>query len=385
MARHKKLEPIRLEDLEEAVLHSGLETALRFETPKITNFPSPADITTSDVVTPDITPPPVTPDPMILGITTPVITTPVAITPVKTAPAVISPVVMLEGASALISGRPYLIHRCHLAQDGHSRSEQILYDVLWRSGEPVPPGDFRLTRLSMKDLARAPALQMTEKNLRIALQRLVEKLSIEEAQTFDPRRKTTRVWKVYSYKSILERRAAAGMEWIIRDRGVRFINPKTTPVRTTPVVIPEEDKTTPVRTNITTPLITTKTTGDITTSPSLLGFSSRKGEKQTSTTTAAPPVVAASVTASLGFVDDAALRRIVRECRDIIPDATDEEIAELAGFQAQRIARMRNIDNPVGLLIDQVPKCFVGEPFARYRRQKAEQARRLQELYDDQT
>ena len=31
MAKHKKLEPIRLEDLEDAVRHSGLESVLRFE------------------------------------------------------------------------------------------------------------------------------------------------------------------------------------------------------------------------------------------------------------------------------------------------------------------------------------------------------------------
>jgi hypothetical protein len=42
---------------------------------------------------------------------------------------------------------------------------------------------------------------------------------------------------------------------------------------------------------------------------------------------------------------------------------------------------MRNVDNPVGLLIQQLPKCFEGEPFARYRREKTAQAKRLEEVY----
>ena len=59
-----------------------------------------------------------------------------------------------------------------------------------------------------------------------------------------------------------------------------------------------------------------------------------------------------------------------------------EEIAELAGFQGGRILRMRKVENPIDLLIQQLPKCFEGEAFARYRREKAEQAKRLEQLYD---
>jgi hypothetical protein len=45
---------------------------------------------------------------------------------------------------------------------------------------------------------------------------------------------------------------------------------------------------------------------------------------------------------------------------------------------------LRNVANPVGLLINQTAKCFAGEPFQIYRREKAERERNLQELYRDE-
>ena len=49
---------------------------------------------------------------------------------------------------------------------------------------------------------------------------------------------------------------------------------------------------------------------------------------------------------------------------------------------ARRIVRMRNIDNPTGLLIEQTAKCFVGQPFAIYRREKEEREVRIRQLYE---
>jgi len=337
-------------------------------------------------------------EPLKENITTPVvtykeqsITTPVFMLhqQVPGAP-ITTPVVMDEVETAVPlprqAGRAYNIHRCVLAQDGHSRSEQVLYDILWRSAPPAHPGDaFRLATISMKNLGAVPAIQMTQKNLRIALQRLAEKLSIEEAMAFDPKAKTSRVWRVFSYKSILERRKAAGMEWIVRDKGVRFVHPED-PAITAPVVIPKTTgaviaTTTPVvmaRQHETTPVITTQTTPVVLGSPSILGLNLRTSS--TSSAVPVPTVIVDSVHREMGFVDDNALQRLIRDCRKHAPDATDEEIAELAGHQARRIVRMgRKVESPIGLLIDIVPRCFEGEAFARYRRENAEQLRRFEE------
>ena len=65
-------------------------------------------------------------------------------------------------------------------------------------------------------------------------------------------------------------------------------------------------------------------------------------------------------------MDDDAVRRIIAESRRRIGDATTEEIAYFTRITARRIRRMRNLQNPIGLLIVQVPKCFEGESFQNY-------------------
>jgi hypothetical protein len=319
-------------------------------------------------------------------ITTPVITTPVVM-------GAHAPSTMKDGDAAIQkSVRPYNVHRCCLAQDGHSRSEQLIYDILWKSGKPEPLDDtFRFARISMNELAEIPALRMTQKNLRIALQRLVEKLSIEEAQAFNPKAKSARVWKVFSYKSILERRRLAGMEWVVRDRGVRFVD-KTTPVITTPVVI-GADITTPVITTKTTPVITGQTTGVVMRPHTLLGLNIREEHKET--TSSSFPCVTAAFLAALGRADDNAVARIVTACRAVVPDATEEEISHFLRTEAARFYKNPRIHNLSGLMITQVPKCFEGESFRLFReaqhqvkeaaqREQQESERRYQELQDEQ-
>jgi len=304
-------------------------------------------------------------------------------TRVETPPDIKIPVITTPGITAPVvsPARPYNVHRAVLAQDGHSHTEQLLYDILWRSAKSAGQGDaYRLVQIPQSELAAA--MRMTTKNLRIALDRLVEKLAIEELQTFDRGTRVARTWKVYSYKSILERRKAAGMEWVIRDRGVRFIDPGSIPVKPTRVVMPETLITTGVKSTELTPVGGIQTTAVKTTSP-LLGQAS-SAEHRRMSTAAAPPLVATAIIDVFGFVDDDALKMLVRKCRDNAPDATDQEIAELGAMTARRLMRMRNVDNHIGLLITQTAKCFLGEPFAIYRREKHENERRYAAMMQEE-
>ena len=52
---------------------------------------------------------------------------------------------------------------------------------------------------------------------------------------------------------------------------------------------------------------------------------------------------------------------------------------------AFRIRKSTRVENPIGLLIAQVPKCFEGEPFRQFReaeQQRREQARELEDPGD---
>ncbi|MDQ2840747.1 MAG: hypothetical protein M3Y72_06855 [Acidobacteriota bacterium] len=77
----------------------------------------------------------------------------------------------------------------------------------------------------------------------------------------------------------------------------------------------------------------------------------------------------------LGPIDDAAARRILESCYQQAPDATDEELEHFVRLQAARVRNSKRVENPIGLLIAQIPKCFEGESF-RYFREVEEQKRK---------
>jgi hypothetical protein len=368
-SKSKRLERFSEEELNDflnAPNLTGLRKALTFPVFDSTPEASPRPIVPFPA-------PPATieqPAPEPLNITTPVITTlpettPDAITPAVTTPVEstrdittrveTTPVVLADLPAYVPPPRPCIVHRCQLAQDGHSRSEQSLYETLWKLGKPTQPDDaFRYVRISMKTLAELPAVRMTPKNLRIALQRLIEKLTLEEAQTFDPQSKAPRVWKVYSYKLILERRRAAGMEWVVRDRGVRFVDrPETTPVRTTPVdiqnnpgcydqITPDVMNNNPGQNSLSSPVVMTPA--------SLLGNLSLDEPSSSDVTE-----LRRRLEEIVGTIDQESVGFLWKECRARAGDCTPEEIAYFSQLKLQAV---KGIRNPVGVLRGMVPKHF---------------------------
>jgi hypothetical protein len=136
-------------------------------------------------------------------------------TPAPIPPAGIPPV----GVSSVKTSRVY---RCVLAQDAHTHSEEAVYQFLWRLGQSAPGGpDCRYASISLKQLSER--IRMDPKSTQALLRRLIEKLTIELAGERDNHRQTARVWKVYSYAAILQRRRAAGLEWVMRNKGIHFV------------------------------------------------------------------------------------------------------------------------------------------------------------------
>ena len=122
---------------------------------------------------------------------------------------------------ALQAGR-YKIRPVSTVQDGHSFAEQAVYEALWKAGKPVNE-DVRVLTVGMRTLAEAT--RMTYNNCKENVQRLVQKLAIEEVGTFSYI--TGKTFRVFSYRKILTRRKQVGMTHIIRNRGVMFVDPET--------------------------------------------------------------------------------------------------------------------------------------------------------------
>lgn len=387
MSKHRKLEPILLEDLVNSPFSQGLESVLRFQPPKIKEFPPSAGA--PDPTTDRVDQTPNTGAPVLGAINSGLSNTgaldlrgfhlsPTAITTSANqgAPVLGAPVLgaYKTGAPLLEEGlvyrevakpRPWVS-----AQDAHTHGEQNLYQTLFNRGKPIAPNARGLV-IGVRTLARL--VPMAYSNCHSNLKSLVDKLAIElrPAEKYND----GRFFVIYTYDEILRRRRAAGLTHIMkRTRSVALINPGA-PNTGAPDLTEGASNTGAPPFNEGAPAL------DKSGAPVLGAATIKEFELGTSTPSG---TVLSAIINEFGFVDADAVARLIRDCRSRVPDATDEEIAEFASMQCRRIRRMRNVNNPVGLLIDIVPRCFEGEPFARYRRERIEAAQRFEDHIDDE-
>jgi len=273
-------------------------------------------------------------------------------------------------------------HRCILVQDGHTAGEDRLFNTMVRlvkrKGRVLADGSWLLS-VSMDDLAEAAVMHRT--NVRNNLKGLITKLAIEQTKERNMHQLAPRTYHGFTFRQILERRRTAGMEWVVRSRGVVFV--PTAEVEKTLRSESLRSDSSPEAESLQSeslPSVGSESHQALRSESHPSSLLDRHALGKTSSSEVSPLVCNAIINV-LGMIDDDAVALVIRKCRQHAPDASDEEIAELAAFQCRRILRMRNVDNPVGLLIQQLPKYFEGEPFARYRREKAEEAKRLEEVY----
>ena len=122
------------------------------------------------------------------------------------------------------------IRRAVKVQDAHSIGEQALYQSLWNAATPET-ADSRLIRIGYGGMQSLCGLDKS--NCKDHVLSLIEKLALEVTTGFDIRRNEGNTYRVYSYGAILKRRKAAGLEWVIRRRGVQFV--EQPPVGKTPI------------------------------------------------------------------------------------------------------------------------------------------------------
>lgn len=265
------------------------------------------------------------------------------------------------------------VRRITLAQDALTHAEESVYDVLWGPKNQNRDSQ-RFANLGYEAIGKAA--RVTKMNAKWIIERLIFKGFIRVETPADPLRRIPTKYLVYSYRSALENMAGANRMYVIRTgNGVLFAHPMnptdTVAAGLTATVSVEPPATVPPGQSATVPpgQPDTVSVADTLLDSSFKAFT--------------PSVVATAILNEIGFVDDDALKTLIRRCRAVRPDATDDEIAELGAMTARRIVRMRNIENPTGLLIEQTAKCFVGEPFAIYRRERIEREERFQKLYEE--
>jgi hypothetical protein len=249
------------------------------------------------------------------------------------------------------------IRRAVLAQDGHSSGEEVLYQSLWNCRyASQETRETRLVTIGWKAMSKVARL--TPRNTRRNCQSLIEKLAIEQLSEENSRESIGRTYRLFSYKTILERRRAAGMEWVTRARGVAFV---ASPAQVTRM---EGVRQAPLF-----GVPGTERDPGIQSVPDTDRVAGAKRDTRSSQGT--PDLVIRTLREFLPDVDDASVHLLIEACRLKTPDATDEEINHFVRIKADLMQRMGTIKSPMGFLKTSVPRCFEGESFRQFRESEA--------------
>jgi hypothetical protein len=123
-----------------------------------------------------------------------------------------------------VSGQRLRIRRCAATHDGHSLGEEVLYQALWKTAQ-TESTDTRTIVIGWRGMSQL--CRMTPKNCKINTQRLIRKLALEILSPYNTPESIGTTYRVYSDQAILQRRRTAGLEWVVRSRGVEFVDPAT--------------------------------------------------------------------------------------------------------------------------------------------------------------
>ena len=261
--------------------------------------------------------------------------------------------------SSLIPGRGRSkVRRCVLAQDGHSLGEEAIYQLLWRLGRPesTDPNGSRTIRSGAAEIG--VKINMAKKNVRQNISRLFEKLSLEILEDFNPVSSQARLYRIFSYKQILERRRESGLDYVLRNKGVVFCTKEGDVAVLSPAyeTLPG-DETYAVRPALAKSMRQTQ-------------IPSKRERLSAPNLPAADPVDIEIVSRALSQywpVDQAAAEQLLRDCRTVRPDARADEIAFFVSEKVGMAKENPKILNPTGLVLTTVPPCFKGAAFEQFR------------------
>lgn len=277
------------------------------------------------------------------------------------------------------------LHRCTLVQDAHTPGEQVVLNSLYRMaksprwGRSQVDGSF-LVRAGLRDIAEQTC--MHETNVRFNLRSLIEKLAIELVEGEDRRRQTARVYRVFSYKQILDKRRASGLEWVIKNRGVRFVPKDKAEEILASEALPSDDWSetdelpSASLTELGSESLEARGSASL---PVVLGSSSLENSFQEASSSL-PHNLIKGLQDLIPVFDNEAVTSLWQECRIRARNCTAEEVLFFAK-EKSLICRNGKIQNPVGFLLAAVPKCFEGGAFATFReeqRRKADEDRKLE-------
>lgn len=240
------------------------------------------------------------------------------------------------------------VQRVIIAQHSMSLGEERVYETLWhgRESDGVLAESRRSKTFSLGYDRIARLVRLNEKSVRILLPKLIAKRILEVVAAEDSASRIGRTYRIFSYEEILERQRAANLTAVVKNgRAVEFVWPvdDAPTVGVSPAMPPPSER--------------------------LAGDSPTVG----ASTSACPGDLASRVRAVVPAFDEEALKALWTNCARIAPDCTVDEVEYCLQLKAQQLlSRGKSVNNPVGLMLWAVPKCFEGQSALHlvYRRQK---------------
>ena len=116
------------------------------------------------------------------------------------------------------------IRKCTAAHHGHSLGEEVLYQALWKAAN-AESADTRTIVIGWRGMSQL--CRMTPKNCKINTHRLIRKLALEVLSPYNTPESIGTTYRIHSDVATLRRRQERGLEWVVRSRGVDFVDPRT--------------------------------------------------------------------------------------------------------------------------------------------------------------
>ena len=233
------------------------------------------------------------------------------------------------------------VFRATRVEHAHTPGERLVLQSLWTNA--TGNDKERTIRIGYDRLAALSGFNW--KTARSCLRSLEDKLAIETLQPEDPNSRIGRLYRIHGFEAILERRRAAGLEWVQKGRGVEFVRTGTVPdIGSVPPTATAPDMGTG----------TPPVTGIATVPPSGAPLRSKKNEKESSSDVA---TLRSFVEQAIAPMDEDAARKLLETCRS---RAGDQPITadDIVSVIRSKSAAARKADNPIGLLLTAVPKSF---------------------------
>lgn len=294
------------------------------------------------------------------------------------------------------------VKRIRLAQDAINSAEESVYDTLWRARViPEPGADADVSRCVQAGYDYlSKKTRLSRKTIQRIIDKLIAKEFIEIARPADIYTRAATVYRVFGYRTVLDRLTRKGRLNAAKiGPGIVFVRPFADP-RVNLATVVTSDVSTPPITHLSTVAMPPATTVDISSpsrvpenrpttlarpdSSTVVRMATHIGRNTQGNPSPASPAeirkLRGMVEAQLGIVDDGAVAQLLRDCRRHAADCTLEEIAYFVEFKLRSV---RNVQNPVGLVLAAVPRHFENQGHAVVRELLRKQSRRRDQEWRD--